>query len=141
MPAVELILPGDGAGLQIQAIDPVMQHDFIRHLDIALYQFCFRFFLAEAAGPQLAFIISAVCGSFLRRFRLAIRHRGCHEDLAARDDRRRPAAPRNRRDPLDVLSLRPAVGKRLAQPDRIEIRPAELRPIRLGRTDHNAQRE
>src|SRR5262249_45231658 len=62
MPAVELPLPVNGACLQIQAIDPVMQHDFIRHLDIALDQFGFRFFLAKAAGPQLAFIISAVCG-------------------------------------------------------------------------------
>src|SRR5262249_26038022 len=139
MPAVELLLPGYRTGLQIQAIEPVVQHDFIRHLDIALYQFGFSFFLAEAACPQLAFIISAVCDADLRSFRLAFRHCRRQEDLASGDDRRRPPAPRNRRDPLDVLGLRPAVGQPFAQPDPIQIRPTELRPIRLGRTDHNAQ--
>src|SRR5438874_840883 len=81
--AVELVLPVDGAGLKIQAIDPVMQHDFIGHFDVALDQFGFRLFVAEAASSQLALVFSAVGGAFLGYFRLTLGHRCGHENLAA----------------------------------------------------------
>ena len=81
------MLPLDGTGLQIDAIEPVVQRDFISQLDIALDQLGFRLFFREAFALQLGVIVIAVGGADLRRLGLALGHGGRDEYLAARDDR------------------------------------------------------
>ncbi len=76
MPRVEFALPFFFAGVEVQAIEEIMQRDFSGHLDIARVDFLHHLFFTEALLGQLGNVFIAVLGSGLRLLRFSVRDHG-----------------------------------------------------------------
>jgi hypothetical protein len=80
---VDFVLPHDGARLDVQAIHEVMQHDFVRHFDVArIYPFQ-NLLLCQSLLGKFRSILIAVLGSDLRQLRLTFRGYSCQQNLIA----------------------------------------------------------
>jgi hypothetical protein len=130
-PGKKLLLPFHLAAFQVQAIEEVMQHHFVRQFDVALGHFFDDLVHRQTLLLQFRDVFVAVFRAELRRLRFAVRRDGGQVDFAARHNRRRPSATGKLRRPFHVFSLRPAISQPRMRSHRIRLRPAKLRPVRV----------
>jgi hypothetical protein len=132
MAGVELALPVDFAGIQIERIKPIMQRYFVGKLAVAGLEALQQFLPFQALFLEFGNVVVGIINTGLRLLGLTVGGDGGEEDAFAADDRRRPAEAREVRGPFNVFRLRPLFGEIGVGDSRVGRGPAEGGPFGIG---------